>query len=904
QQQQKVWVNLATKYPEVVLCVGKICFGEKARKKIPRNSKQDQKYTLACAVCALLNSGGGVVKAEIENENYKLERDMIGLDLEETFRSLLLFPDWRKYLDFEQRDNYILIFIKTWSSENTTSTSAKPRLCSLSTGLYAKGGASLSHMNPTEAFRFLKEKQDEAKKELSPGPPAKIRNTRAVEGDMDIINNTVVELFNRDQLQHGETLAFTESGNVEFKHYSTEKILTRVKEILPQYIAGFANTRGGYLWIGVDDKGTVQGFSSDDEDLEKLSHVINSIKNKLTLFHFCGSGYGHNIRYEHKIFKVYREAGDHCGYVCAVKIQPFTCVAFSEDPDSWLVEGIIVKRLTAYEWATWMTAADPDLSKFSKTFRLELSLTEGPPLAKPVYSHQGLDNIDDLCKQLFPVESHRIIYTPEKLSEDLLQEHPGLDILMEDQLKQLSEGVLIFSRSWAVEVGLPENQDIICDILLIAEDRPPILYTICKHHTSLGLFEYSRRIAWRLKEKLVNTGGYIHKLCVIPKLLILPPKINCGKEWDLNIQELYPQNYSLIKSDNLKALLRALTVVLLGFKSFLSDRVGSEFLNLLTIKQYQLLSENLHKTKKLYVYGLPGTGKTIVALKIIEKIRNMLQCKQEEVLYVCENKPLRDFVRQKNICQAVTRVAFLQGSFNDVKHIIIDEAQNFQNREGDWHEKALALTSSADLPEPGFFWIFLDYLQTSHCFPTGLPEAKWHDPVESLTKVVRNASNIYSYVKENMETIVTHSTLNIPKERLTKLLRRATCVHAVQGFTEVRIKRDINEIAKYVAERCHTYLKKGYSKKDIAILCYRDDEVKEFWGILASEMRKSNISLRNTEEGLQEHAVLDSIRRFSGLERSIVFGIIPQSFPFQEIIFENILVCVASRANLNLHLLF
>ncbi|NXV50494.1 SLN13 protein, partial [Uria aalge] len=904
QQQQKVWVNLETKYPEVVLCVGQICFGEKARKKMPKNSKQDQKYTLACAVCALLNSGGGVVKAEIENENYKLERDMIGLDLEETFRSLLLFPDWRKYLDFEQRDNYILIFIKTWSSENTTSTSAKPRLCSLSTGLYAKCGASLSHMNSTEAFLFLKEKQDEAKKELSPGPPAKIRNTRAVEGDTDIINNTVVELFNRDQLQHGETLTFTESGNVEFKHYSTEKILTRVKEILPQYIAGFANTSGGYLWIGVDDKGTVQGFSSDDEDLEKLSCVINSIKNKLTLFHFCGSGYGHNIRYEHKIFKVYSEAGDHRGYVCAVKIQPFTCVAFAEDPDSWLVEGINVKRLTAYEWATWMTAADPDLSKFSETFRLELSLTEGPPLAKPVYSHQGLDNIDDLCKQLFPVESHRIIYTPEKLSEDLLQEHPGLDILMENQLKQLSEGLLIFSRSWAVEVGLPENQDIICDVLLIAEDRPPILYTICKHHTSPGLFEYSRRIAWRLKEKLVNTGGYIHKLCVIPKLLILPPTINCGKEWDLNIQEMYPQNYSLIKSDNLKALLRALTVVLLGFKSFLSDRVGSEFLNLLTIKQYQLLSENLHKTKKLYVYGLPGTGKTIVALKIIEKIRTMLQCKQEEVLYICENKPLRDFVWKKNICQAVTRVAFLQGRFNDVKHIIIDEAQNFQDGEGDWYKKALRLTSSADLPEPGFFWIFLDYLQTSHSFSTGLPEAKWHDPLESLTKVVRNARNIYSYLKENMEMIVTHSTLNIPKQRLTELLSRATCVHAVQGSREVQTKRNINEIAKYVAEHCHTYLKKGYSKRDIAILCYREDEVIAFWRILASEMRKSNISLRNTEEGLEEHAILDSVRRFSGLERSIVFGIIPQNFLFREMIFENILVCIASRANLNLHLLF
>ncbi|NXJ62520.1 SLN13 protein, partial [Rostratula benghalensis] len=905
---QKFWVNSGTEYPEVVLYVGKICFGEKARKKIPKHSKQDQKYTLACAVCALLNSGGGVVKAEIENENYNFERDQIGLDLEETFRSLVLFPDWRKYLDFEQRDNYMLIFIKTWSSENTslTSTSANPRLCSLSTGLYAKCGASLSHMNPTEAFSFLKEKQDEVRRELSPGPRAKKRKTRAAEEDMDVINNTVAELFSRDQLRRGETLTFTESGNVEFKHYSTEKILTRIKEILPQYIAGFANTSGGYLWIGVDDHGQVQGFSSDDEDLENLRHVINSIQKKLTLFHFCGSGCTHSISYEYKIFKVYHEAGHHCGYVCAVKILPFTCVVFSEDPGSWLVEGDTVRRLKASEWAAWMTAADPDLSKFSETFRLELSLTEGPPLAKPVYSHQGLDNIDDLCKQLFPVESHRIVCTPEKLSEDLFQEHPGLDFLMENQLKQISEGVLIFSRSWAVEVGFPENQNVICDVLLIAKDQPPILYTICKHQISQHLFEYSRGIAQRLKEKLVNTGGYIHKLCVIPKLLILHPNIYCGKEWDLNIQEMYPRNYSLIKSDNFKALLHAVTVVLLSFKSFLSDRVGAEFLNLLTIKQYQLLSENLHKTKKLYVYGLPGTGKTIVALKIIEKIRTMLQCEPEEVLYVCENKPLRDFVRQKKICQAVTRASFLKNSFDCVKHIIIDEAQNFQDGEGDWYQKALALTSSPDLPEPGFFWIFLDYLQTSHCFPTGLPEANWHDPVESLTKVVRNASDIYSYLIQKMEMIIKHSTLNIPRERLANLLHRTTCARAVKGHIEiVRKLRGRDEIAKYVAEQCRMYLKKGYSAKDIAVLCYRDEEVQAYRGILASEMKmlKPSVSLRNTEEGLEEQAILDSVRRFSGLERSIVFGIIPQSFPFQEKISRNILVCVASRANLNLHLL-
>ncbi|NWI65959.1 SLFN9 protein, partial [Todus mexicanus] len=893
-------------YPEVVLCVGKICFGEKARQKIPKNSKQDQKCTLASAACALLNSGGGVIKAEIENESYDLERDGIGLDLEEIFRSLVLFPDCRKYLDFKQQDNYLLIFTKTWSSESTSSMSAMPRICSLTTGLYVKCGAALCRVSTNEAVSFLKGKQDEARRELFLGQPAKIRSTRTVGGDMDIINKAVDKLFNRDQLQRGETLAFTESRNVEFKHYATENFLTRVREILPHYIAGFANTGGGYLWIGVDDSRRVQAFSSDEEELEKLHLLIVSIQNKLTSFHFCESETKHDIRYEHKIFTVCDEAGDHCGYVCAVKIQPFTCVTFSENPDSWVVAGSTIRRLRADEWASRMTDADPDLSKFSETFSLELSLTDRPPLAKPVYSHQGLDNADDLCKQLFPVESNKIIYAPEKLSEDLFQEHPKLYNLMENKKKQLSEGVLIFSRSWAVEVGLPENQDIICDVLLIAKNMPPILYAVCKHEISKDLMEYPRHIAQRLKEKLVNTGGYVHKLCIIPKLLTLSSHINSGNELDLNVQEMYPQNYSLISSSDLKALLRAVTIALLTFKSFLSDHVGSEFLNLLTFKQYQLLSENLHKTKSLYVYGLPGTGKTVVALKIIEKIRTMLQCTKEEVLYVCENQPLRDFVRQKNICQAETRVGFLKASCRGVKHIIIDEAQNFRTEEGDWYSKAYELTSSPHLPKPGFFWIFLDYLQKSHCFPTGLREAEWHYPFESLTEVVRNSNSIYRYLKVNMEMIVEKPTLDIPNRRLEDLLKRASCAHAVQGCIEVQTL-DENRIAKYVAAHCQAYLKKGYSEKDIAILCYTDEAARAFEGILAAEMKSnsmSRISLRKMEGGMwREHTVLDSIRRFSGLERSIIFGIIPSWFPFKSEISRNILVCVASRANLNLHLL-
>ncbi|XP_021271028.1 schlafen family member 13-like isoform X1 [Numida meleagris] len=938
QLQKLVRVDLATKYPEVVLCVGKITFGEKAREKMPKNSKQDQKRILASAVCALLNSGGGVVKAEIENENYNLQRDEIGLDLQDIFRSLLLSPDLTKYLDFVQQDNNLLIFIKTWNSERAISifSSAKPRICSLSSGLYAKSGASLSHMTPTEALLFLEEKQNKARRELKAGTPAKKRKTMDVEEDMHVVNNTVAELFSRDQLQKGETLNFAESGNVEFKHFSTDKFSTRVDEILPRYISGFANACGGYLWIGVDDNRVVQGFRSDDEGLKSLRKQISSVQEKLTIFHFCKSRYQHKIKYEYKIFEVYDEAVKHCGYVCAVKVEPFTCAVFSEDPQSWLVDSGTVKRLEANEWAEWVISADPDLSEFSETFKLELSVTDGPPRAKPVYSHQGLDNLDDLCEQLFPVKSHSLFYTPEKLIKDLFQEHQGLKSLIDEQLKEVSEGVVIFSRSWAVDVGLPEKQDVICDVLLLAKGMPPTLYTVCKpisedflyystctpcelenlfttedytheldkHRKSLYFFNYSRCTALKLKEKLVNTGGYTHKLCIIPKLLTLSPSFSYGEGLDLNVQKLYPQNYSLINSVNVKNLLRSLILVLLNFKSFLSDTVGFEFLNLLSIEQYRLLSENLHRTKKLYVYGLPGTGKTVVALKVIEKIRNMFQCQQQEVLYICENQPLRDFVRKKNICQAVTRVAFMKDSYSDVKHIIIDEAQNFRDEKGDWYQKALDLTSSPELPEPGFLWIFLDYLQTTHCFSTGLPEPRRHDPVESLTKVVRNAKSIYCYLKDTMEEIVKNPTVDIPQERLQRLLSAATCAHGVEGHFEVVYMSDRIEIAKYVANHCHQYLKSGYSEKDIAILCNSSEEVETYRGILTKELRKSNILPRTMNGGLEEYTILDSFRRFSGLERMIVFGIIPHPIPMQHQVLKNILVSVASRANLKMHLLY
>ncbi|KAM7139894.1 schlafen family member 9-like isoform 2-T2 [Macrochelys suwanniensis] len=914
-EEEQLYVDSATNYPEVVIRVGKITFGETERKKISKNKRQKQKLNLARAVCALLNSGGGVVKAEIENEGYTLQGNRIGQDIEDAFRDCIQCPDLTKYFDYMQQNSDLLIFIKSWSSENSLALSGltKPRICCLSSGLYLRSGTSVVSMKPGDALEFLKGKQAHVTRELKEerGPSAKksqlhdVQRTKkaGVQEERDI-SNAAAQFFERDRLEHGETLNFTESTDVEFKNFATDSILKYIRDMLPNYISAFANTQeGGYLIIGVHDNRTVVGCRSKDVNIEELRKEIDHAREKLTLctFHIAREK-EHNLNYKHKIINVYDKCGDHYGYVCAVRIEPFCCAVFSETPDSWIVNGNRIERLTANEWTTLMTAADPELSNLAAAFKKELSLSDGPPLVKPLYSHQGLDSLDDLQKYLFPVQANRIKYTPENLSKELASEHPELMNLMKEHLQLLSQGILIFSRSWAVQVDLQENQDVVCDALLIAVDSPPILYTVFESPNAAGIFEDARCTARRLKEKLVNIGGYTQKVCVMPKLLCLHSDSDKGQDGEVSMQDMYPTNYSRVHGDNLHRLLRSLAIFLLSFPSFLSDQLGCEFFNLLTIKQYKLLSTNLHKAKKLFVYGLPGTGKTIVALKIIEKIRNVFKCKPDEILYICENQPLRDFVGGKGICQSVTRVTFLKKNFEKVKHIIIDEAQNFRTEDGPWYKKAELITQSHN--EPGVFWIFLDYLQTSHPYESGLPPARQHDPVESLTKVVRNAKGIYDIIKSQMKIIVGGKKLrDVPYQRLEKLLGRATCGHHLPGYA---MKKELNknEIANYVARQCLVYLKKGYSEKEIAILCSTDKDKTEFEPIITREMRKFKLNtfFRAADEIQGKHIILDSIRRFSGLERSIVFGVNP--VPTQEEISDNLLLCVASRANLHLHLLF
>ncbi|XP_064127470.1 schlafen family member 11 isoform X2 [Loxodonta africana] len=881
-------------YPDLVINVGKVTLGEENRKKLQKAQKEQEKIKVMQAVCALLNSGGGVVRMEMANkEEHPVE---MGLDLEESLRELIGLSDLQAFFETKQQGRCFSIFVKSWSSDLFPGDSSiKSRICSLRSSLYLRSGTSVLLTDSREALDFLKTKKRNAKSSSGEEPSSK--HIRVIPQGL-CKSDPVFPVFQRDRFEYGEVLPFPESQIVEFKLFSTKHVLTYVENIIPNYISAFANTRGGYLFIGVHDKSKkVLGCVKENVDPDSLRNRIERAIYKLPYVHFCQSSCG--INFTLKILDVFAK-GELYSYACVIRVEPFCCAVFSEAPGSWMVEGKHVCSLTTEEWVDRMTDTDPDLSWLCNDFESQLSLDNGPPLSRPVYSKKGLEHKKNLQQVLFSVPSEHLRYTPEPLWEELSSQHEGLEELMKKEISPFSRGIFILSRSWAVDLDLQEKRGVICDALLIAQDSPPILYTILGEQDAEG-HDYSTRTAFTLKQKLVNMGGYTGKVCVVTKVLYLNPESTPESLEGPGSPIDYPESYNLADTQQMEVLLQSLVIVLLGFRSFLSDQLGCEVFNLLTAQQYEIFSKNLRKNRELFIHGLPGSGKTIMAMKTMEKISNVFYCDADKILYISENQPLRNFLSKKEICNAVTRKTFMNRNFENIQHIIIDEAQNFRTEDGDWYEKAKEITQRKK-DHPGILWIFLDYFQTSHLDCSGLPPLSAQYPREELTRVIRNADPIANFLHTTMQHIIRNPPFNIPPESL-EMLREAEWAQGVRGTLKIKKDLSLKQIVTFVADTCKCFFERGYSLNDIAVLVSTAREVDTYKHELLKAMRKKRVvRFSDACDMSNDHIVLDSIRRFSGLERNIVFGIHPRAA--EPDISNNILLCLSSRAKQHLYILW
>ncbi|XP_029783691.1 schlafen family member 12-like [Suricata suricatta] len=334
----------------MLLNVGSVTLGTKNRNKMKDcQLRKKQNENILQAVITLLNSGGGIIKAEIENESYSYQKDGIGQDLEKSVGNIL--PSVPKYLIFMQQGKYFQIFVKSWSSEISGL-----RIVTLRTNLYRRDVTCTNMMSATDTLEFLKAKSKTGERCSGPKLPPQLD----VQKESDI-KDLADAFFNRTQLSYREKVSFTESTHVEMKAFSTGKWLQRIKEILPQYVSAFANTDGGYLFIGLNEEKEVIGFKAEVNDLKKLETEIKKSIRKLPIYHFCRQK--KQIKSTYKLFAVCDERSP-CGYVCALKIEPFCCVVFAKEPESWRVKDNQVWQFTAEEWISTMLPANPGFSWF------------------------------------------------------------------------------------------------------------------------------------------------------------------------------------------------------------------------------------------------------------------------------------------------------------------------------------------------------------------------------------------------------------------------------------------------------------------------------------------------------------------------------------------------------------
>ncbi|XP_028638670.1 schlafen family member 12-like [Grammomys surdaster] len=323
-------VNQDTDYAELVLSVGEITLGEKTRKSMKDcQLRRREAKTMAQAVCALLNSGGGVVKAHIKNQKYSFTRDGIGLDLKDFLPDIL--PE---YLDFMQQKDYFFIFVKARKPNNTGQG-----ITTLKTKLYRRSISSSDELKAAAAMQFLKVRKY----------TSEISDSRQSSPGKIICNelpNECLNLFDRNRLTYKEIVSFTESPHAEVKLTPKEKI----SEILPQTVSAFANTDGGYLFIGLNGKTQkIIGFEAEKDDLVLLQSEIEQCIRQLPVTHFCEEKEKKKIKYTCKFIKVHKSE-TACAYVCALRVERFCCAVFAAHPESWHVEDSCVKRFTTEEW--------------------------------------------------------------------------------------------------------------------------------------------------------------------------------------------------------------------------------------------------------------------------------------------------------------------------------------------------------------------------------------------------------------------------------------------------------------------------------------------------------------------------------------------------------------------------
>ncbi|SPN68042.1 CPXV197 protein [Cowpox virus] len=231
------------------------------------------------------------------------------------------------------------------------SSNQSPMLSTVKTNLYMKTMGACLQMDSMEALEYLSELKESGGR--SPRPELqKFEYPDGVE-DAGSIERLAEEFFSRSELQAGESVKFGNSINVKNTSVSSKQLRTRIRQQLPSILSSFANTDGGYLFIGVDNNThKVVGFTVGQDYLKLVESDIEKYIKRLRVVHFCEKK--EDIKYACRFIKVYKPGEETTStYVCAIKVERCCCAVFADWPESWYMDTSgSMKKYSPDEWVS------------------------------------------------------------------------------------------------------------------------------------------------------------------------------------------------------------------------------------------------------------------------------------------------------------------------------------------------------------------------------------------------------------------------------------------------------------------------------------------------------------------------------------------------------------------------
>ncbi|XP_029214056.2 schlafen family member 5-like [Acropora millepora] len=782
--------------------------------------------------CALLNSGGGVMRMTIsdhqalQSDIFLHRLDMFWKTIEQKLTSLVLPATYDDVFDRRNDSKEILLFVN-----------APKHLCTIHYNLCIAGEAEVREASFDQVVGFLEKS----------GHCNQKSNVQTVDVSINNLPNV------QQEFSIGKKCGFHESKQVQLKNYSGQILLSRCqRDQMRKTISAFANTKGGKIFLGIDDSCVVHGVNMKENNRGEIKDRVKSIITDRMIFPVNPQ---EKIHWDIEFIPVSGCDTTQDLDVVIIKIAGIKSFGgvFMKGPKSYELCHGKVEAVEFHEWKNRLVSASK-LQTSAKVMEHLCSKFEKLHLSQGVFPVLSIRDQVQKIRDLFFVAQDGFPVTPEGFQESLEKEVQDIIVRIQ-KLSSTSRkrGLIVASKSWQANLGESPSNDVICDLLVISRGLGGLhLYTVCKEGKEEDCLSYSREVSLLIKKHLVQNGGCSVKFYITNHVVSSSAKVEPPHH-----DKRYPRCYDLCNcKQNLNVVLKALVIILAQVPSPLSTNLGVKIMCLLTKEQFQLVHNEIHHRRELWVKGAAGTGKTLVAREVIKKIVLLNSLDKNEILFVAENEGIVQQIRNAHVCNAVCRQTFMQHQFPEARHVIMDEAHDYEqpDPEQSWYEKAKGIVEQPDPDKSGYLWFFTDEEQRDHNFRTGMPPEDMQQPEFRLKCVIRNSGTIFKYTLKHLgqQGGIINDDLFLGHDFEGENVATRYYTSSKQSQSDVLTKT------------VRGLLDEGYRPRDLAVLFSKGDLIPNNLSF------GSDCRIGTAKENSSCELVVSAVKKYSGLDRPVV----------------------------------